>query len=65
MTIAVLYLLAGTIIGYILDRLVTSVDAEDKFTIGESLWAITLWPVLLIIVVHSFLQGLFESSGKD
>lgn len=65
MTTAVLYLLAGTIIGYILDRLVTSVDAEDKFTIGESLWAITLWPVLLIIVVHSFLQGLFESSGKD
>ena len=65
MTIAVLYLLAGTIIGYILDRLVTSVDAEDKFTIGESLWAITLWPVLLVIVVHSFLQGLFESFGED
>jgi hypothetical protein len=48
-----------------LDRLVTSVDAKDKFTIGESLWAITLWPVLVIIFIHSFLQGLFESSGKD
>jgi hypothetical protein len=65
MTTAVLYLLAGTIIGYMLDRLVTSVDAKDKFTIGESLWAITLWPVLLIVFVHSFLQGLFESSGED
>lgn len=65
MTITVLYLLAGTIIGYMLDRLVTSVDAKDKFTIGESLWAITLWPVLLIVFVHSFLQGLFESSGED
>jgi len=42
---------------------VTSVDAKDKFTIGESLWAIMLWPVLLIIFIHSFLQGLFESSG--
>jgi hypothetical protein len=65
MTTAVLYLLAGTIIGYMLDRLVTSVDAKDKFTIGESLWAITLWPVLVIIFIHSFLQGLFESSGED
>lgn len=65
MTIAVLYMLAGTIIGYILDRLVTSVDAKDKFTIGESLWAITLWPVLLVIFIHSFLQGIFESLRED
>jgi len=39
--------------------------AKDKFTIGESLWAITLWPVLLVIFIHSFLQGIFESLRED
>ena len=65
MPLVLTYFIAGTIIGYILDRLVTSVDAKDKFTVGESLWAITLWPVLLIVFVHSFLQGIFESFGED
>lgn len=65
MNIVLLYLLIGTIYGYILDKLVTSVDAKDKFTTRESLWAITLWPILILLVMYSFLEGLFESLGDD
>ena len=65
MNFVLLYLLIGTIFGYTLDKLVTSVDAKDKFTTGESLWAITLWPILILLVIHSFLEGFFESFGED
>ena len=65
MNFVLLYLLIGTIFGYILDKLVTSVDAKDKFTRRESLLAIMLWPILILLVMHSFLGGLFESLGDD
>lgn len=65
MTTILLYLIAGTVSGYLLDRMVTSIDVEDKFTFGESLWAITLWPLLLLICAYSFLQGLMESLKED
>lgn len=46
-------------------KLVTSVDAKDKFTRRESLLAIMLWPILILLVMHSFLGGFFESLGDD
>ena len=65
MQIAILYLLAGTVFGYFLDRVVTSVDEQDKFTWDESLYAITLWPLLLVIFIRAYVRGFLESFRED
>ena len=65
MQIAILYLLAGTIFGYLLDRVVTSVDERDKFTWDESVYAITLWPLLLVIFIRAYVRGFLESFRED
>jgi hypothetical protein len=65
MQIVILYLLIGTVLGYLLDRVVTSVDEQDKFTWDESLWAITLWPLLLVVFIHAYVRGFLESFRED
>ena len=61
MQTAILYLLAGTVVSYLLDRVVTSEDENDQFTLNEILWAISLWPLMVAIFIRAFIRGFLES----
>ena len=55
-----IYGIGGCLFGYGVDKMITTMDEEDKFTIGESLAVITMWPIFAFIIVFSFLKGLVE-----
>lgn len=54
-----LYLLAGTIVGFFLERMIRWVE-EDVSGI-ERFWLITCWPLMILIFMYYFLVGIFGS----
>jgi len=52
------YLLAGVVIGFLLEHTIRWSGSDVSF--GERLWMITLWPIMLIVFVVYFIKGLNE-----
>jgi hypothetical protein len=55
-----LYLLVGTIIGFLMEEMFRCVD-EDVSGI-ERFWLVTLWPLMILIFIYYLLVGIFDSN---
>jgi hypothetical protein len=55
-----LYLLVGTIIGFLMEKMFRWVD-EDVSGI-ERFWLVTLWPLMILIFIYYLLVGIFDSN---
>jgi len=55
-----LYLLVGTIIGFLMEEMFRWVD-EDVSGI-ERFWLVTLWPLMILIFIYYLLVGIFDSN---
>lgn len=55
-----LYLLVGTIIGFLMEEMFRCVD-EDVSGI-ERFWLVTLWPLMILIFIYYLLVGIFNSN---
>lgn len=55
-----LYLLVGTIIGFLMEGMFRWVD-EDVSGI-ERFWLVTLWPLMILIFIYYLLVGIFDSN---
>ena len=54
------YLLVGCVISCLLEAVVTAVDKELEFSLGEKTLCIVLWPIMAVIFVFYFTKGLLE-----
>ncbi len=54
-----LYLLIGTIIGFVLERTIRWVGEEVSG--NERFWLVTLWPIMVLAFIYYFFVGLFNS----
>ncbi len=53
-----IYLLAGTVVGFCLESIVRWTDQE--VTMGERFSLIVLWPIMFITFVINFIRGFFQ-----
>ena len=53
-----IYLLAGTFVGFCLESAVRWTNQE--VSMGERLQLIFLWPVMALIFIVQFIRGMFE-----
>jgi len=54
-----IYLLAGTVVGFVLESLVRGIG-EDGVNMKERISLIVLWPIMLFIFIANFIKGLFN-----
>lgn len=54
-----LYLLVGTIVGFLLERTIRWTGEEISGI--ERFWLITGWPLMLLVFVYYFIVGIFGS----
>ena len=53
-----IYLLAGTVVGFCLESIVRFTD--QNVTMGERIQLILLWPVMVLIFIVNFIRGFFK-----
>lgn len=53
-----IYLLAGTVVGFCLESIVRWTDQE--VTMGERVSLIVFWPVMALIFIVNFVRGFFK-----
>ena len=56
MAILINYLFIGVLVAFLLEMLVGKV-AGERFTFGERLFVITLWPISLMVFLTGFFNG--------
>lgn len=54
------FLLVGCVISCLLEAVVTTVDHELEFSLGEKALCIVLWPIMAVIFVFYFTKGFLE-----
>ena len=54
------FLLVGCVISCLLEAVVTTVDRELEFSLGEKALCIVLWPIMALIFVVYFTKGFLE-----
>lgn len=52
-----LYLLVGTIIGFVLEALIRWTDGNVN--LGERIAIITLWPLMIVVFLFNLIKGFF------
>jgi len=52
-----LYLLVGTIIGFVFELLIRWTDGNVN--LGERIAIITLWPLMILVFLFNFIKGFF------
>ena len=57
-TNVLLYLLAGTLVGFLLEAAVRLTGGE--LSGGERVAVITLWPLMALLFVINFIRGFFQ-----
>jgi len=55
---SIIYFLAGTVIGFLIELVVVSVGEE--FNYKERIATITLWPFMLLTFIVYFIKGFFD-----
>ena len=53
-----LYLLIGTIIGFVLEALIRWTN--DNVNLGERIAIITLWPLMIVVFLFNLIKGMFQ-----
>lgn len=56
MVILINYLFIGVVVAFLLEMIVAKV-AGERFTFGERLFVITLWPISLMVFLTGFFNG--------
>ena len=59
MEIIINYLLIGTIVTLIF-RLIVNYMTEKSISIGEQLWILILWPVMLVLFFYQLIKEIFK-----
>ena len=59
MEIIINYLLIGTIVTLIF-RLIVNYMTEKSINIGEQLWILILWPVMLVVFFYQLIKEIFK-----
>lgn len=54
-----IYLLVGTIMGFILESIVRS-TGEEEVNMRERFSLIVLWPFMVMVFIYSFIKGFFD-----
>ena len=58
------YLFVGCVISCLLEGVVTAVDKELEFSLGEKTLCIVLWPIMAVIFVFYFTKGIWRGESQ-
>jgi hypothetical protein len=59
MEIIINYLLIGTILAFAFG-LIVNYMTENSINIGEQLWILILWPVMLVVFFYQLIKEIFK-----